>query len=361
MTTVNNIYELRKNLHNIPEKSFEELKTMNLLIEFIAKNTTFTIVKKDKWFYAYKKSTRPLKKPIALRCDMDGITLSDGDTGHYCGHDGHCAIICYVAVLLSRMNVYRDVYLIFQPAEEIGQGAKLCCQLLEEKEISEVYGLHNIPGFPLGSILLRKKTFACGSTGLKISYTGKPTHAAYPENGINPTDAFVELINNIKKITSVYKENGRILLATVIGLNLGSEQFGMSAHSGNLNLTIRADEQNIFVNYLSAIKNEARQLAKKYNLKCSIEETDYFPVTENRENCVQKLEDICQKNAWEYIYLTEPMRWSEDFGYYLQKTPGAFFGIGDGENYAQLHTKDYQFPDDIIEKAAKMFTEIILL
>ncbi len=361
MIPINNIYELRKNLHNIPEKSFAELETTNMLIKFINANTTFSVVKEDKWFYAYKKSATKLKKPIALRCDMDGITLSDGDIGHYCGHDGHCAIICYVAALLSETDINRDVYLIFQPAEEIGLGAKLCCQLLEEKDISEVYGLHNIPGFPLGSILLRKKTFACGSMGLKISYIGKPTHAAYPENGINPIDAFVELINNIKNITSLYKENGSILLATVIGLNLGSEQFGMSAHAGNLNLTIRADDQKVFVNYLSTIKNEARYLAEKYNLKCNIEETDYFPVTENKENCVHKLEDICRKNAWEYIYLAEPMRWSEDFGYYLQKTSGAFFGIGDGENYAQLHTKDYQFPDAIIEKAAKMFTEVILL
>lgn len=358
MEELNKVYELRKKLHVIAEKSFQENKTINCLIEFIKNNTDFLVEKRDKWFYAFKKGNKISKKPIALRCDMDGITLSENQTGHYCGHDGHCAIMCYVAILLSDIELNRDVYLIFQPAEEIGKGAKICCELLEEKNIKEIYGLHNIPGYPENNILLRKSTFACGSTGLRINYIGKPTHAAYPQNGINPTDAFIELINFTKDISK--KTQNEILFSTVVGLSLGSEQFGMSAYKGHLNLTVRAEKQSSFENALNKIKNEASSIAEKYKLLCNIEEIDYFPATENNEECIKKVEKICQNTNITYQFLQEPMRWSEDFGYYLQKISGAFFGIGDGLHYPQLHSECYEFNDEIIETAATVFKNIIL-
>ncbi len=358
MQDLEKIYKLRKTLHENPEKSFEEIKTKKIILDFLKDNTSFEIVDRGKWFYAFKKSENSSKQAIALRADIDALSLEDGTVGHFCGHDGHASILCNVAMLLSNTKLNRDIYLIFQPAEEIGKGAILCSELIREKQISEVYGLHNIPGKKCEKVLLRKNTFSCASVGVKIEYIGKPTHAAYPENGINPALAFSKLILKLDDLTKIYKKENEVLMATVIGLNLGSDQFGLSAYSGNLNLTVRGQDQNSFEAYLNAIKEQAEYIAESYSLICTITETDYFPATVNDDSCVSRLEEICKKENISYEYLDEPMRWSEDFAYYTQKCKGAFFGIGDGFDYPQLHNDKFEFNDDIIEIASKMFIEL---
>lgn len=340
MKNIEKVYELRKKLHDNPEKSFEEKKTQKIIKAFLKNNTSLEIVQKDKWFYAYKRSKDPKKEPITLRCDMDAICLNKDNLGHYCGHDGHCAILCNVAMSISNRDLDRDIYLIFQPAEEIGKGAILCRSLIQEKKTSEIYGLHNIPGFKSQKVLLRKSTFSCASIGLRIEYVGSPTHAAYPENGLNPARTFAELIKRLDDITGKFKKDDEILLTTVIGLVLGSESFGSSAYQGHLNITVRAEKQDSFDLYLQAIKDQAYLLAAKDGLKCTIEEFDYFPATINNEICVKKIEDICKREKIDYEYLSKPMRWSEDFAYYSQICSSAFFGIGVGENSSQLHSSE---------------------
>ena len=143
------IHSLRKKLHENPEPSMQEEKTRHILQEFIKRHTTFEVVDKGVWFYAVKKAEKESgKAPIAFRADMDAVCGKDGKPGHYCGHDGHSSILCGVALYLSKQEELpeRDVYLIFQPGEEIGAGAKICKELLTEKQIGEIYGLHNIPG-----------------------------------------------------------------------------------------------------------------------------------------------------------------------------------------------------------------------
>ncbi len=358
MSDLEKIYKLRKTLHENPEKSFEEVKTQKIIKQFLKDNTDLEIVDKGKWFYAFKKSENPSKQAIALRADIDALSLEDGTVGHFCGHDGHSAILCNVATSLTNKKLDRDIYLIFQPAEEIGKGALLCAELIQEKQISEVYGLHNIPGKECKKVLLRKNTFSCASVGVKIEYIGKPTHAAYPENGINPALAFSKLILKLEDLTKSYRKENEVLMATIIGLNLGSDQFGLSAYSGNLNLTVRGQDQKSFESYLNAIKEQAEYIAELYSLSCSISETDYFPATVNDDSCVSRLEEICKKENISYEYLDEPMRWSEDFAYYTQKCKGAFFGIGDGLSYPQLHNDKFEFNDGIIETATKMFIDV---
>lgn len=180
------IIALRKKLHEIPERSLAETKTKQTLMQFLQENTTLSIVDCGKWFYAVRKAdVGDRKAPVAFRADMDAVCAKGGQPGHYCGHDGHSSILAGLALYLDKgkTELNRDVYFIFQPAEETGQGAKLCLPLLEEKKIGEIYGLHNIPGYPKNHILIKEGTFACASTGIEIRMTGTPSHAAYPEAG----------------------------------------------------------------------------------------------------------------------------------------------------------------------------------
>ncbi|WP_238298247.1 M20 metallopeptidase family protein [Eubacterium sp. MSJ-33] len=356
------IHSLRKKLHENPEPSMQEEKTRHILQEFIKRHTTFEIVDKDVWFYAVKKAEKESgKAPIAFRADMDAVCGKDGKPGHYCGHDGHSSILCGVALYLSKREELpdRDVYLIFQPGEEIGAGAKICKELLAEKQIGEIYGLHNIPGYPKNQVLLRKGTFACASTGLSIRMTGTPSHAAYPEAGRNPAIPMAKLLLEIERITKEMQARGNFVRMTVIGADVGSANYGVSAFEGTLRLTVRAEKEDAFDTYVNEIKALAATLAEENQLTIAIEEIERFPATENHDTNVDKLFACAEKLQFPVTELAQPMRWSEDFGYYLQEVPGAFFGVGDGEDHAQLHTAEYEFPDEIMKTAVAMLVGLI--
>lgn len=303
--------------------------------------------------------TDKLQPPIAFRADMDAVSLDGKTVGHFCGHDGHSAILAELAVRLNGKKLSRDVYLIFQPGEETGEGGKICCSLICEKGISEIYGLHNIPGYTKGAVLLRRGTFACASTGLRIRMTGSPTHAAYPENGKNPSETLARLILEVEELTRQFQSQGKIVRMTVIGVLIGSNSYGMSASEGEVRFIVRAEKEVEFESYLKEIRKSAQEMAEKGGFALELEEIERFPATENHEKSVEKIKEAAQKLGLKTQELSEPMRWSEDFGYYLRECEGAFLGIGDGEDHPQLHTEEYEFPDEIIESAAKVFEILI--
>lgn len=282
---------------------------------------------------------------------------ADGMPGHYCGHDGHAAILAGLAKLISEQKPEKSVYLIFQPAEETGEGALLCRELLKEKKVSEIYGFHNIPGFESGSVLLLPGTFACASTGLEITFTGSPTHAAYPDLGKNPCDAIAELILMRKELLNMPHRG--LLQATVIGADLGSQAYGVSASSGVLRMTLRGEIEDEFQELVRSFIDAAEELARRDGLEVEIALVETFPATMNEKACVDKVKVAAEELGLATVIPEEPFRWSEDFGYYLQWTDGAFFGIGSGVNHAPLHTKDYEFPDEIIEIALRLYQNII--
>ncbi len=376
------IYDLRHRLHNIPEASMHETRTKAVLMSFLKENTDLEIVDRGAWFYAVLKSTddgmsdenndrddsrqigekSEKRFPVAFRADMDAVCGQDGKPGHYCGHDGHSSILCGTAVMLSRMAALnRDVYFIFQPGEEIGAGAKLCRELIAEKNIGEIYGLHNIPGYPRNHVLTIDGTFACASTGLEIHMTGAASHAAYPEAGKNPGPALARLLLEVEKLTEEYNRSRGFVRMTLIGMDVGSANYGVAASEGMLRMTVRAEKEKVFAEYVDEIKKLARNMADDGEFELEIQEIERFPATENHAENLARLRKCAADQNIVATELAEPMRWSEDFGYYLQETNGAFFGVGDGEDHAQLHTADFEFPDEIIETAIKMFVGLALM
>lgn len=352
---------LRQQLHQIPERSMQEKKTRATLMEFLKNETDLEIVDRGNWFYAWKKGeSRDDQKPIAFRADMDAVSLDGQTVGHFCGHDGHSTILAAAARKLTGQQPERDVYLIFQPGEETGEGGAICSTLIKEKGITEIYGLHNIPGYARGTILLRKGTFACASTGLRIHMTGSPTHAAYPENGRNPSGTLAQLILAVEHLTRQLQSQGKIVRMTVIGVTIGSNSYGMSASDGEVRFTVRAEKEAEFEEYLTEIRKTAEMMAKNGGFSLEIEEIERFPATENHEESVEKVQAAAEELGLPVLELQEPMRWSEDFGYYLRECRGAFFGIGDGEDYPQLHTAEYEFPDEITEEAAEVFFSLAM-
>jgi amidohydrolase len=384
------IVRLRKTLHSIPEKSMHEVQTKQTLMDFIGKYThTLEIVDRGVWFYvAKRRSVRTddatigvtesdaakqgdvdfddadaLKpgetdqEPIAFRADMDALTCTDGQPRHLCGHDGHSAILAGLALWLDNADFKRDVYLIFQPGEETGEGGAICSALIDEKNIGEIYGIHNIPGYEAGTMLLLKETFACASTGLEIRFTGMQTHAAYPETGVNPASAIARVIQCMD--TAIHEKHRGIVLGTVIGIEAGSRSYGVSAGEGTLRLTLRAQYQDEYDAFVAGIEDVTVKAAKDSGLMVNISRIEEFPATINHRECVLKVRDAARSLGMSCEYPEEPFRWSEDFGYYLQKTRGAFIGVGCGKSYPALHTMEYEFEDGIIGAVIELYKRII--
>lgn len=348
---------LRQKLHTMPELALLEKRTYAYILDYLKNLPHLRVIDHGNWLYAlYKHPTST--KTIALRADFDAVK-ADGDVvGHFCGHDGHTAVLMALAGRIAQLQPRVNVCFIFQPAEESGQGALLCKEVFKEVEIAEIYGFHNIPKFPKGTLLLRETSFACASTGLKLIFNGACSHAAYPEDGLNPSFAIGELISFIDQFNNQFKNE--IAFITIDGARIGEEAaYGVSAGRGTLYLTLRAEKQDSYNFLLKELLKKAEQLCKKHQLTLKSEMVEEFPATTNTKEEVAKLEKIAEECNIPVIYPNEPFRWSEDFGNYLQICRGAFFGIGDGEDYPQLHTEKFEYPDSISATVFKIYIHLL--
>ena len=200
---IQELIQLRKKLHTMPEVAFEEKNTNKEILNFFSAlqpDQTITQLGGTGLAFIFK-GEKPGKR-LLFRCELDALPIEDLKKspyqsqilgkGHLCGHDGHMAIICGLGEKLAGNRPESgEVILLFQPAEETGDGAKAVLADPRFKQIKPdfAFALHNLPGFPLHQVVMRKGTFAAGSTGMTISLTGKTSHSAHPEAGINPAQA----------------------------------------------------------------------------------------------------------------------------------------------------------------------------
>lgn len=347
------IIALRHTLHATPEVSGREVRTRAILTDFLRQNTTLDIFPCGDGFCAAHREMNTTKPAIALRADYDALAMPDGSASHLCGHDGHAAALCGAAMAVEGEQLGRNVFFLFQPAEEIGGGASGCAALFDREDIGEIYGAHNLPGWPLGQVTTRLGTFACASRGLILHFGGKPTHAAYPEHGISPAPAVGRLLCALPDLSSPERYTG-MTLCTVIGVEMGEKAFGAAAAAAEVWLTLRAEHDGDLAALHEAILHLGNVLAEQGWLTFSYDVQDVFPATENTTACAQKVLTLCGG-----VPLETPMRWSEDFGHYLQRCPGAFFGIGSGVDHPPLHTADYTYPDALLEPTVAAFLALI--
>lgn len=347
------ITELRHELHNCAELSNMEVKTKAMLMDFLRTNTALELHPCGKGFYAAHRENNPVKPAIALRADYDALAKPDGTAAHLCGHDGHAAALCGAALMAEGKPLGRNVFFLFQPAEETGDGAAPCCELFDKEDVGEIYGAHNLPEWPFGKVITRAGTFACASRGVTLRFTGKPTHAAYPENGVSPALAVGRLLCAVPNLSDPALYGG-MTLCTVIGVEMGEKAFGAAAEKAEVWLTLRGEHDEDLNKLFDGVLSLSEELAKEYGLAFAYEVQDVFPATENNPDCAHKLLALCEGAGLEV-----PMRWSEDFGHYLNVCKGAFFGIGAGEDYPPLHTEGYEYPDALLQPTMDAFWKLI--
>ncbi len=359
---LNRIIELRHDLHRHPELSLREEGTIRILQEFLRRHTSLEIVDQDGWFYAFKKGASGAGA-VAFRADMDALPIGEGPelpyasenagAAHKCGHDGHMAALCGLALELEGTELQRDLYLIFQPAEEIGLGARRCAQLIREKDRQEIYAFHNLGGYPENSIVYRRGLTQPSSEGIIVRFHGEQSHASYPEDGKNPAQALAELVSFAMNLPSDYPDE--TFWCTVVGVKCGEADFGISPGEGSVAFTLRAGREMLLRETEKRLIRCSQSVALEYGLQTDCEIRDYFPETRNDDKALDRVLDIAQKKGLDVIEMQEMWRASEDFGYYTKECPGAIFYVGTGEDYPHLHTREYEFNDNILPAAVDVF------
>lgn len=347
---VEKLQELQRQLHAAPELSGKEAGTRARLAAFLRQNTTLQVVDTGSALLAI--SDENAAETICLRADMDAVCNSAGQPFHGCGHDGHSAALAGAGLYLQQLrqnglSCGKNVLLLWQPAEETGAGAAEALKVLRTQKIDRIYGCHNIPGYPLGQVLLRGGVFACASKGMTIHIVGRQSHAAYPEQGAGPGSLMGEVLQQLQSWCHLPQYHG-LVLATLVGLQAGSRNFGISAGEGEINLTLRAERLEDLLLLQQTIETTVLAAAQKQGLAAEFCYVDEFPDTVNDAALVAKLAQVLAAAGIPVATLAQPMRWSEDFGWYLKRYPGVYFGVGAGQGTPGLHTDGYAYPPALL-------------
>ena len=368
-----NLIELRHILHAHPELSGKEALTNRILNEWVKQTRPDLLIEKIGGYglAAVYKGAGPGKR-IMIRGDIDALHIPEPNdipyrsqnqgVSHKCGHDGHATILCGLAQWLGEQRPdHGEVVLLFQPAEETGQGAQA---ILEDPSFEQIkpdvaYGLHNLPGFEKGQIVVREGCFAAASFGLKLTFDGRTAHASQPETGHSPSELLALLIHNLEKKREQLQAVKPLTTFVITHATLGEETFGVAPGHAEIWLTLRSyDDHNLDL-MASQIIEMCRAKAKDYLFDFNFSEHEAFAATNSDANCVHVIEQAAQNLELQVSHLSEPFRWSEDFGRFGSVCPIGFFGLGSGLEQPALHNPEFDFPDDILETGMCMFWEII--
>ncbi|MFW6019680.1 MAG: amidohydrolase [Bacteroidales bacterium] len=370
------LQSFRRELHRNPELAFHEYQTAQRVKQLITEANPTKIIDKiggtGMAFFFESGKPGPV---IAIRSELDALPIEEindfdyissvDNISHKCGHDGHMTMVSGLAEMLRENPPEKGtVILLFQPAEETGEGA---LQMINDEKMKDIkpdymFGLHNLPGKPAGQILSREGIFASASIGIIIRLKGKTSHAAEPENGLSPAIAMaqnVEMLSNL--VTEVKDELNDFSLITVIHARLGEQAFGTTPGYAEVMGTIRSYQNEDLETLKSKATGKAKKIAHNHGLNVEIDWTEEFSSTENHPDCYAVVKQAAQNNNFDFKEMDEPYRWSEDFGYFTQKYKGAMFALGSGVNTPDLHNPDYDFPEKLIPYGLNMFMEIITL
>jgi len=364
---IKKLTEFRRELHRNPELSGKEENTAQRILKFLGdvKPSELYINIGGHGLILVFDSGNP-GKTILIRGDIDALPIDESQNlpyssitpgvSHKCGHDGHTTILAGLALRLNEEPLKNGkAILLFQPAEETGAGAEAMLNDWPENIKPDlVFALHNIPGKPLHSIIIKNDWFASASQGMIVNLKGVSAHAGEPEMGINPAFAIARIVEFIKEL-----QLKKYQKATIIHMKVGEIAFGTSPGEGVIMLTLRAGNNKDMDSLTTQVKNEILAITESESIKTEISFTEVFPATRSHKTANAAIADVAEKQGLKIITGDEPFNWSEDFGHFTMRYPGAMFGLGAGEDCPNLHNPDYNFPDELTKTGILMFEEIV--
>lgn len=346
---------LRCSLHAVAEPSGQEAMTSSIVSAFLANYSPTELIGGLGGYgiAAVFEGAQP-GPTVMVRADLDGVPIeastaeSEVTSRHTCGHDAHMSMVAALAPLIAERGLPRGrVVLLFQPAEETAAGA---LAVLADPRFATIrpdfaIGLHNLPGFGLGSVVARPGPMASASVGLKCELRGIAAHAAQPERARTPRLALGNLLIALPELQGD-GAGGRMV--TVTHVRMGSPGFGVTPGQAELFATLRAHSSEA----LTVLRDEAeaaiRAAATAQELDCTFGWFDDYPATVNDATLVSQLQDVCNHAGIEFCPLAAPFSWSDDFGHFAGTVPSVYFGLGIGVDAAGLHEPGYAFPDNVL-------------
>ena len=310
---------------------------------------------------AHLPATRPGGGCIALRADMDALPVAEATgaayasetpgTMHACGHDGHMTILLGAAAELMAGERPHDVVLMFQPAEEGGAGAS---RMVEEGSLDGsiypkadlVYGLHGMPGHPVGTLWSRPGPIMAAATQFRITVRGRGTHAAYPHFGRDPIIGLAAMIVSLQTVASRLVGPLTPVVVTVGKVEAGVAHNVIPAEA-TMHGTVRALDDATDRLARESVDRIVRGTAEAQGLTAEIEWSAGYPVVVNDPEATARFFRTVEAQQE-----PEPSMGGEDFSFYGQVAPACFFFLGlrpeDQDSFPNLHAPDFDFNDDAI-------------
>ena len=365
--------EWRRHLHANPELGFECYNTSGFVIQ---KLKEFGI---DKIYTGIAKTGlvaiingKKKGKTIGLRADMDALPLKEeidhnykskvDGVMHACGHDGHTTMLLGAAkYLVDTKNFAGQVALIFQPAEEKGGGAAEMCKegIMDKFSIDEVYGIHTLPGSPLGKFETNSNTVFAASDDFLINITGNGGHGAYPEQTVDPVMIATQITQGIQSITARNINALKPVVISVTQIHTGTA-YNIIPETASINGTVRTLTEET----QELVKQRMTEICNGYSLafkgKIELIYNYGYPATINYEKeaafAIEVAEEISGKKNVDGN--AKPDMGAEDFSFMLHERPGAFLNLGQG-NGPGVHNTKFDFNDELSPIGASFFVKLI--
>lgn len=369
---VEELRQIRRDLHKIPELGLKEYKTSAYIRE---KLTSFGITELETWLETGVVAVirgKGKKEAVAFRADMDALPVTE-QTGcdftsehvgcmHACGHDGHVTVLLGFAKYLQehKDELENDVVLIFQPAEEGPGGAQLLVDagLFEKHPVRCIIGCHIFPQVPQGKVACRKGAMMARNGEVDVHIYGESAHGAQPQLGHDAVLAAGAVITGLHTILS---RNVSPLDSGVLtfGAIHGGEACNIIAKEVKLEGTMRAFSDEVYETMTKRVQEAVAGIAAGYGCKGEAVFRHMYRVVDNDPKLVELLQEVAG-DAYEE---TPPYMLAEDFSLYLQKVPGMFFFLGSGNEEKgyihSLHSAQFQFDEEILALGVETYAKLL--
>ena len=369
----------RQDLHQMPEIGLEEYETSKYIK---SKLSEFNIEFKDGYantgIIAYIKGSKGNSdKSIGLRADFDALPMPEKNDFdhksqnegmmHACGHDGHTSMLLGAAKYLSENNDFDgNVYFIFQPGEEGFAGGQKMIQdgMFDDFKIDEVYALHNWPELQIGSIGVNNGPMMAAVDEFDIVVKGRGGHAAIPQLAIDPVVIASQIVLAVQTIVSRSTDPVDKALISITKIN-GGTAYNVIDDSVKLGGTIRTFKPKTRSFFEKKLKEISSGIAKANGAEAEVDFhlTNKYPPTINSKKESEFAANVAKKVFGDSQVDTDidPSMGGEDFSYLLEKKPGAYLYIGQGDDNhkAHLHTTKYDFNDNLLPVGVNYWVELV--
>jgi amidohydrolase len=372
---------LRRDIHAHPELCFQEERTAELIAQAL-RNWGIEVHKGlGKTGVVGVIKGRPGQRAIGLRADMDALPMTEHNTFahasrhqgrmHACGHDGHTAMLMAAAQQLAATRDFDGtVYVVFQPAEEGGGGAREMIRdgLFTRFPMDAIFGMHNWPGMAVGEFAIKNGPCFASSNEFLITIRGKGCHGAMPHLGVDPVPVACQLVQSFQTILT---RNMRPIETGVISVTMieAGEATNVIPDSVTMQGTVRTFTNDTLDLIETRMREMTQHVCAAYGATAHFEFSRNYPPTINHPSETAFVRQVMAEVAGaDKVLEFEPTMGAEDFSFFLQAQPGAYFVIGNGDGThreaghglgpCMLHNPSYDFNDELIPLGATLWVRL---